>query len=141
TVTATNSAGTGPASSPSNAVTPAGPPGAPTNVSATAGNQTAAVSWAAPSNNGGSALTGYTVNVYPSGATQPSQQVSAGAPATSAPVSLPLHGALPIFTVTATNSAGTGPASSPSNAVTPAGPPGAPTNVSATAGNQTAAVS
>ncbi|MFT4059366.1 MAG: fibronectin type III domain-containing protein, partial [Legionella sp.] len=36
-------------------------PGAPTNVTATPGNAQAAVSWTAPTNNGGSAITGYTV--------------------------------------------------------------------------------
>ena len=39
------------------------------------------------------------------------------------------------FTVTATNGAGTGPASSPSNAVVPDTVPGAPTGVTAKAGN------
>jgi hypothetical protein len=109
-------------------VTPVGPPGAPTNVSATGGNQSATVSWTAPTTNGGAAITGYTVNVYPSGATQPSQQVSAGASATSAPVGGLTNGTSYTFTVVATNSVGNSPESAPSNAVT-ANPPPTPTFV------------
>ena len=44
------------------------------------------------------------------------------------------------FTVTATNGSGTGPPSSASSAVTPATIPGAPTSVSAVAGNTSATV-
>src|SRR5258708_12240989 len=51
------------------------------------------------------------------------------------------NGSAYTFTVTATNSVGTGPASAASTAVTPLGPPGAPNNVSATAGNTQATVS
>jgi hypothetical protein len=129
TVTATNSVGTSQESVASAPVTPAPTvPGAPTGVSATGGNQTATVFWAAPSNNGGSAITGYTVNVYPSGATQPSQQVPAGASATSVGVSGLTNGTSYTFTVTATNGVGAGPESASSNAVT-ANPPPAPTFV------------
>ena len=39
-------------------------PGAPTGVTATAGNGSASVSWTAPSSNGGSAITSYTVTPY-----------------------------------------------------------------------------
>ena len=64
TVTATNANGTGAASAPSTAVTPlAVAPGAPTGVSAAAGNASAVVSWTAPVNNGGSAITSYTVDL------------------------------------------------------------------------------
>ncbi len=61
TVTATNANGTGSASAPSNAVTPATVPDAPTGATATAGDQSASVSWTPPANNGGSAITSYTV--------------------------------------------------------------------------------
>ena len=44
------------------------------------------------------------------------------------------------FTVTATNAIGTGPPSAPSNSVTPATVPGAPTGATATAGNAQATV-
>ena len=44
-------------------------PGAPTGVVATAGNAFASVAFVAPANNGGSAITGYTVTSNPGGIT------------------------------------------------------------------------
>ena len=114
TVTATNAIGTGPASSPSNAVTPSGAPGRPANVSATAGNAAATVTWtAAPTN--GSPITGYTVTSSPGGKTCTSSS-------TSCTVTGLTNGTSYTFTVTATNAIGTGPASTPSAAVTPTFP-------------------
>jgi len=136
TVTATNSAGTGPASAASNTVTPAAPPGAPTSVTATAGNGQATVTWTAPTSNGGSTITGYTVTASPGGMT-----ASVGGSTTSTTVIGLANGTPYTFTVTATNSAGTSAASAPSNSVTPLGPPSAPNNVTATGGNAQATVS
>jgi len=68
TVTATNGTGTGPASDPSGPATPTAldaAPGAPTGVTATAGIGSASVSWTAPADDGGSAITGYTVTSSP----------------------------------------------------------------------------
>ena len=145
TVAATNAVGTGPASAASNAVTPSAPtvPGAPTGVSAVAGNGSAVVSWTAPSSNGGSAITSYTVTPYINGVAQQTTTVSGNPPATSVTVSGLTNGTSYTFTVAATNGVGTGPASAASNAVTPTAPtvPGAPTGVSATAGNASAVVS
>jgi N,N-dimethylformamidase beta subunit-like, C-terminal/Domain of unknown function (DUF4082)/Fibronectin type III domain/Bacterial Ig domain len=144
TVSATNAIGTGPASAPSNAVTPTAPtaPGAPTGVTATAGDSTATVSWTAPSN-GGSAITSYTVTPFIGSAAQTPVTVTGNPPATSTTVTGLTDGTTYTFTVSATNAIGTGPASAPSNAVTPTGPtaPGAPTGVTATAGDSTATVS
>jgi hypothetical protein len=141
TVTATNSVGTGPASSPSTPVTPVAAvtaPGAPIGVNATPGDGQATVSWSAPTSNGGSAITGYTVT------SSPGNKTATTTGATSAIVSGLTDGQAYTFTVTATNSVGTGPASSPSTSVTPVAAvtaPGAPIGVNATPGDGQATVS
>jgi putative cell wall-binding protein len=134
TVTATNDVGTGPASVPSNGVTPATVPGAPTDATAVRGNASADVSWTAPADNGGSVITGYTVTSSPGGLTCTTAT-------TGCTVSGLTNGTAYAFTVTATNGVGTGSASAPSNSVTPATVPGAPTGVVATRGNTQATVS
>ena len=117
-------------------------PGAPTGVTATAGNGSASVSWTAPSN-GGSAITSYTVTPYIGSTAQTPVTVTGNPPATSTTVTGLTNGTAYTFTVSATNAIGTGPASAASNAVTPSPPtaPGAPTGVTATAGNGSASVS
>jgi hypothetical protein len=150
TVTATNTVGTGPASSASSSVTPTAPPpppppptspGAPTAVSAAAGNASATVSWSAPASDGGDPITSYTVT------SSGGPSATVGGSALTASVSGLTNGNGYTFTVTATNTVGTGAASSPSPSVTPTGGvpastvPGAPTAVSAAAGNDSATVS
>lgn len=90
------------------------PPGAPTGVVATPGDARATVSWVAPGDDGNSPITGYTVAASPGGAI-----ALAGGTATSATVTGLTNGVGYTFTVTATNAIGIGPASLPSNAVTP----------------------
>ena len=107
-------------------------PSAPTGVSATAGVGSAVVSFVAPNANG-SPITGYTVTSNPGNFT---------ATGTSSPITVSglTNGTAYTFTVTATNAIGTSAASTPSNAVTPATTPSAPTAVTATAGDGSASV-
>lgn len=90
------------------------PPGAPTGVSATGGALSASVTFSAPANNGGSAITSFTVTSSPSGLTE----TGSSSPIT---VSGLTNGTAYTFTVTATNAIGTSPASAASNSVTPTG--------------------
>ena len=113
-------------------------PDAPMNVTASAGNAQASVSFSPPAASGGSPISAYTVTSTPDGKT---------ATATASPITVTglTNGTAYTFTVAATNGQGVGEASAPSNSVTPtpsmATVPGAPTNVTATAGNGQARVS
>ena len=145
TVSATNSVGTSAPSAHSNAVTPQAQssPGAPTGVTATAGNGSASVSWTAPSN-GGSTITSYTITPFTTGESSTAGTpvtVTGNPPVTTATVSGLTNGTAYQFSVTATNAIGTGPGSANSTQVVPAGPPLAPTGVTATAGTASATVS
>ena len=115
TVTATDSStGTGPfTASQAYSVTIAPVlPGAPVIGTATAGNAKATVAFTPPASDGGSAITLYTATSSPSGLTG----TAAASPIT---VNGLTNGTSYTFTVTATNGVGIGPASAPSNAVTP----------------------
>ncbi|SIR33036.1 Fibronectin type III domain-containing protein [Shewanella morhuae] len=90
-------------------------PSAPTIGTATAGNAQASVNFTASASNGGTAVTSYTVTSNPSGFTG----TGVGSPISVIGLT---NGVAYTFTVTATNSAGTGAASAASNSVTPASP-------------------
>jgi hypothetical protein len=107
----------------------------PTGVIAVRGNTQASVSWTASSNNGGSAITGYTVTSTPGSF----QCTTTGA--TNCDVTGLTNGTSYTFRVTATNAVGTSAASTASVAVIPATVPGAPTLITPIAGNSTITVS
>jgi hypothetical protein len=142
-VTALDEGGAGPDSAHSNAVTPTAlaVPGAPTATAATAGPVSANVTWAAPSSNGGSPITGYLVTPIAGG--KAGTPTSAAAGATAATVPGLTAGATYTFTVAAVNAVGTGAESTPSNPVVPtsSSPPGQPTGVTAIARSSGAQVS
>jgi hypothetical protein len=87
-------------------------PDPPRNVTATAGNGMATISFNPPKSDGGSPVTVYTVTAHPGRVRAKSKQ---------SPVTVKglTNGKIYTFTVTASNSVGTGLASGPSNSVTP----------------------
>jgi hypothetical protein len=91
-------------------------PGEPTHVLAFAGDASASLGWIAPESDGGSAITGYVVTPFADGVAQTPIQVG---PETSTALTGLTNDAAYTFTVAAVNAVGTGPASAPSNAVTP----------------------
>ena len=111
-------------------------PGPPTGPEATAGDGQATVSWTAPASDGGATVSSYTVSASPGGA---SCTWSSGP--LECTVSGLTNGTPYTFTVTATNTVGTGAASGPSSPATPATVPGPPTGPEATAGDGQATVS
>jgi hypothetical protein len=119
TVTAVNANGAGPASAPSNAVTPqaAVAPTAPTGITARPASGSAQVSWTAPSSDGDSPITGYTITPYIGTTAQ--SPVQAGASATSTTVTGLENGTEYTFRVRAANAIGMSSSSAASNAVTP----------------------
>ena len=124
-VRAVNSAGDGPWSATFAGTTTIVPPGAPTGLAATSNGQTQIdLSWTAPSADGGSAITGYRVEVSRDGSAWSDLVGDTRSTATSyVHTGLP-PGATRHYRVSAINSAGTGDASNVANAAT--GIPAAP---------------
>jgi hypothetical protein len=119
TVTSGNADGSSAASAPSNSVTPttASVPTAPTAVAAQGDSKSAIVSWTAPSSDGGSPISSYTVTPFIGAAAQPTTSV--GGSGTSAVVGGLTNETSYTFTVSATNVAGTSAASAATTAVVP----------------------
>lgn len=99
---------------------PAAPPsvpGAPTNVAGVADDGSVALSWTAPSANGGSPITGYRITPYIGAAAQ--TPVLTGSSGTLYTITGLTNGTAYTFNVAAINAAGTGSDSDPSAAITP----------------------
>ncbi|CAM3582700.1 lamin tail domain-containing protein [Nocardioides zeicaulis] len=121
-------------------------PGAPVVGTATAGSSSATLTWTAPADDGGSAITGYLVRVVDTTGTQVGALRPTGAGATSLTVTGLANGTTYRLQVAATNAVGTGSSSALSNAVTPSSAatvPGAPvigTPAQGTAGGTLSAI-
>ncbi|WAM23760.1 fibronectin type III domain-containing protein [Myxococcus sp. NMCA1] len=109
-------------------------PGAPTQVAAVAGDSQVTVAWAAPANNGGSAILEYAVHVF-SGEREV-RVVPSPAFANQALISDLTNGTAYAFSVVAVNDRGRGAASTRTALVTPHVTPGAVSNLVAVPGNQ-----
>ena len=121
TVTATNSAGTSSPSTASNSITTNnGAPNAPTIGIATAtSDQTANVAYTAPAFNGGATIIRYTATSNPDNITGTLTQAGSGTISVTRLVPSTSY----TFTVTATNSVGTGSPSEASNSITTSAAP------------------
>ena len=126
-VTATNSAGEGPATSGIQA-TPISLPGAPASIAADPGDSEAVVTWTAPTDDGGAVITSYTVT------SSPGDRYCTW---TSGPLTCTVtgltNGTEYTFIVTATNSVGTSDPSITARG-TPLGLPGAPLSIATETG-------
>ncbi|MDA8365729.1 MAG: fibronectin type III domain-containing protein, partial [Actinomycetota bacterium] len=112
-------------------------PGQPAITSLLPGNAQVTVGWNPPSTTGGNSITGYVITWYVAGSVAGSTSVGNLASTTIGNLT---DGTAYTFTVAATNSVGTGPASSPDGPVDPFTTPGAPTIGTAVAGNTEATV-
>ena len=139
TVTATNTIGTSAASAASSSLTPLGAPSSPTITGVASGDEQVAVSFTAPSSNGGSAITSYTATSSPGGLTG---TVSPSGDGTITVTGL-TNGTPYTFAVTATNAIGTSVASAASSSVTPLAPssPSSPTITGVASGDEQVTVS
>ncbi|MGO9873790.1 MAG: fibronectin type III domain-containing protein [Acidimicrobiia bacterium] len=130
-VDATTTTGTSAVSAPSaQVVMPSGTPSAPLYLDAFAGDRAVELLWQPPAHNGGSVIANYTVTTTPR-----AEQITVPARRGAIPT-VTIHGLTNgtryRFTVYATNALGHSVNSAASDAVTPYGPPGAPTAVHAT---------
>ena len=139
-VSAINTNGAGTASNVDSATTGTSVPGAPTGLTATASGATQIdLSWSAPASTGGSAITGYKIEVSPNGTSGWTDQVAN----TNSTATTYAHtglggGTTRHYRVSAINANGAGTASNVDSATTGATAPGAPTGLTATASGTTA---
>jgi len=140
-VAATNSIGTSAWSSSSASASPAALPSAPTLLTLTPGANNVALTWAAPSNTGGFAVTDYTIEYSSNGGTNWSTFAHSASTATSITVTGLTNGTSYVFRVKAVTSIGTGSASATSAAQLVAAAPGQLNVPTISNGNSQATVS
>ncbi len=140
-VRANNSAGLGAPSNVASATTePISAPAAPTSLTATAdGSTTINLSWTAPTNTGGAAITGYQIESSPTGTGDSwTNLVDNTRLTTTTYAHTGLSGGTTVhYRVSAINSAGPGIASQTASATTAVTAPDAPTSLTVTADGQT----
>ena len=118
-----------------------GTPSAPTGLTATGGDQQVTLSWGAPSSDGGSAIVRYQYRVQQSGRSFIEwAPISGGASATSYIVTGLENGTSYTFEVRAVNGVGGGQGATASATLSDSAP-GAPANLTATAGDEQVALS
>ena len=130
-VQAVNAVGTG-APATGKATITAATPSVPTGVLAVRGNTTAKVTWAAPTQAGTSAITGYRVRRYAGSTSTLQATTTVAATARSFTATGLTNGSGYSFDVAAVNASGTGRVSGRTDVVTPAAPPTVPTTVAVT---------
>jgi len=133
-VAATNQAGLSAYSTSSAARTPLGAPGAPTNVAGTPANAQVSLTWSAPTDNGGSAITDYVIQYSSNSGSTWTTFTDTVSTAASVTVTGLTNGTTYVFHVAAKNSVGTGSYSTNSSSLIPFTRPNAPTSVSAATG-------
>ena len=138
-VSAINTNGSGTASNVDSATTGTTVPGAPTGLTATASGATQiTLSWTAPGSTGGSAITGYNIEVSPNGTSGWTDQVAnTNSTATTYAHTGLASGDTRHYRVSAINANGSGTASNVDSATTGTTVPGAPTGLTATASGAT----
>ena len=139
-VSAINANGAGTASNVDSATTGTTVPGAPTGLTATASGTTQIdLAWSAPASTGGSAITGYKIEVSANGTSGWTDQVANTGNATTTYAHTGLAaGDTRHYRVSAINANGAGTASNVDSATTGTTVPGAPTGLTATASGTTA---
>lgn len=140
-IAATNSIGTSLWSTSSASVSPASVPAAPTLGTLTPGAANVALSWTAPSNTGGFAITDYTIEYSSNSGSTWTAFAHTASSATSITVNGLTNGTSYVFRIKAVTSIGTGAASATSAAQLVAAAPGQPNAPSVANGNTQATVS
>src|SRR5207244_2149014 len=133
-ISAVNSIGTGSSSSVASATTPIATPSPPIGLTSSASSSSQiALSWTAPTDNGGSAITGYKVErSTDSGTTWSTIVANPGIPATTSSDTGLTHTTTYTYRVSAINSIGTSSASNTVSATTPIATPSPPTGLAGT---------